>query len=87
MLLVVRDIFYGVAIIAGLGVVYTTLGTLNERLPGGFSAHNRPWMLCVAVFVVAVGGCAVVKAILLVRRRRQKPLRAHPSGHGWTADE
>lgn len=87
MLLIFRDIFYGAAILAGLGVVYTTLGTLNGRLPGGFTPDNRPWAICIVVLVIALVGCSATKAILLVRRRHQKPFRSHTSGRGWVQDE
>jgi hypothetical protein len=83
MLFFIRDFFYGASILAGMAIVYTALGTLNGRLTGGFTAHNLPWILSVAVFAVATIGGAAVKVILLIRRRRQAPFRMHPSGRRW----
>jgi hypothetical protein len=82
-LLFLRDFFSGAAILAGMGFVYTSLGTLNGRLVGGFTVHNLPRAVSGTVFLVSVVAGGVIKLILLARRRGQAPLRMHPSGKGW----
>jgi hypothetical protein len=58
-----KRISFGLMVLSAIASVFTTLGTLNGRLSGGFTTHNTAWAIAVGIFAGSVLVSFVLKVL------------------------
>jgi hypothetical protein len=58
-----KRFFFATMLLGGIASVFISLGTLNGRVPGGFTLHNTPWSIAVGVFGVSVVMSFILKLL------------------------
>jgi hypothetical protein len=58
-----QRLFFTTSLLSGIVSLFVTLGTLNGRVPGGLTLHNRTWTIVVGVFVVSVVISIILKVL------------------------
>ncbi len=58
-----KRISFAVMVLSAIVSIFLTLGTLNGRLPGGFTLDNRPWAIAVGIFAASILLSFVLKVL------------------------